>query len=97
MTGIVSRSRDAATPEELGQDVLPDSDGPREPDLAHDLVQRQVPEDADRYPSYEYDECPRCGTTGRVGDLDPYEECEPHETVGAREDSMVGIPGEAGR
>jgi hypothetical protein len=35
-----------------------------------------VPEDADRYPGYPYEECVVCGETGTVGSIDPFEGCE---------------------
>ena len=92
---MIGRSRDVATPEELGQDERPNSNERPEPDRAHDVITCRIPDD-DRYPGYEYDECLRCGATGRVGDLDPYEECEPQAPT-AHEESRGEVPGEAGR
>ena len=93
---MIGRSRDVATSEELGQDEHPNGNERPEADHAHDVVTCRIPDDADRYPGYEFEECLRCGATGRVGDLDPYEECEPRAPT-AHEESMVGVGGEAGR
>ena len=71
------RSRDCATPAELGHDLRPGvEDVSPKPEHPHVIERRQVPEDADRYPGYPYETCVVCGVSGRVGALDRFEECE---------------------
>jgi hypothetical protein len=70
------RSCDCATSAELGHDLRPEiEDAPAEPEHPHVIEERQVPEDADRYPGYPYETCVICGASGRVGALDRFEEC----------------------
>ena len=84
---MVGRSRECATPAELGHDLCPHwEELPPEPDHPHLIERKQVPEDADRYPGYPYEECGVCGMTGRVGSIDRFEECEErHEQESAQE------------
>jgi len=84
---MVGRSRDCATSAELGHDLRREMENtPSEPEHPHVIEQRQVPEDADRYPGYPYEVCVICGASGRVGALDRFEECEErHEQESAQE------------
>ena len=68
-----SRSRAVATPAERGQDVRPEPEPPAPAEQRHDIERRKVPEDAEKYPGYEYEVCLKCGENGRV--LNPYERC----------------------
>lgn len=75
--GGSGRSRDCATPAELGHDLRPEvGDTPAEPEHPHVIEQRRAPEDAERYPGYPYETCVVCGASGRIGSLGRFEECE---------------------
>jgi len=73
-----SRGLAAATPAERGQDVRPEPTEPPAPaEQRHDIERRTVPENAEKYPGYEYERCSKCGESGRV--LNPYERCPEDE------------------
>ena len=55
---------------ELAEDAIePDADYPRK------IERKRIPDDADRYSGYEFEECACCGKSGRVESLNLFEEC----------------------
>ena len=72
---MVGRSTACATPAELGHDLRPEPAETPDPERSHEIERTQVPEDAERYPGYPFEQCRHCGASGRVGSIEPYEEC----------------------
>lgn len=82
---MTSRSRDAATLKELGQDNMRDLFAEESPADRHNIVADKV-EQGERA-SYSIDRCRRCGKAGVDLTDERY-----RPTTGARTDSMHGVP-----
>lgn len=68
-----SRSADVATPAERGAGLRPDPAEHVPESERHDIETITVPEDAERYPGFEFEKCRKCGANDRL--LDPFERC----------------------
>jgi len=69
-----------ATDAEAGRGLVRDDTDPAPEELRH-RPERVEPEDAP-----PFDRCPHCGEAGRIGSINPYEECPARELPSAIEE-----------